>query len=271
MTNSTNPRGAAQSVVRITMNGKMDAFPKGITVKEVVFRLLPEQAEHILCALDGGVCMELNRPVQKDCDLVPITYADEEGRRVYERSLRFLFLLSLNRRYPGKKVRILNSVGYGLYLRLLGEEVTHEMAQVLQADMRALAAENLPFERETWRKEDAIRYFKEQGEIDKAQILCYRPKAHITLYRLGDLWDSFYGAMLPSTGYLRAFSLKSHFPGLVIQFPAPGNPSVPAPYLPRPKHLRKPPDFFNRALIYAAAYCHNNVRRVLIFIQTHAA
>ena len=229
---------AMRNVVRVTLNGRMDAFPKGVTLMDVVARLLPEQSSRVLCALYGGICVELNQIIEEDCELTAITYQDEEGRRVYERSLRFLFLLSMNRLYPQKKVRILNSIGYGVYLQVTGEDVTQEMRGALEADMRSLVEEDIPFERETWRREDATAYFREKGWEDKASILQYRPHDTITMYHIQGLREYFYGAMLPSTGYIRAFSLKLHFPGLVIQFPAPDAPDTPAPYIPRPKHMR---------------------------------
>lgn len=227
-----------EGLVRVKMGKALDVFPKGILLQEVVHRLLPVQASQVLCALYGGVCVELNQPVEVDCELVPITYKDEEGRRVYERSLRFLFLLSMSRLYPDKKVRILNSVGYGVYLQVVGTDISQAMVRALEEDMRALVQENLPFLRETWSREEAIRYFEAKGWKDKAAILHYRPQNTIPMYRMGELCEYFYGVMLPSTGYIQAFSLKPHFPGLVIQFPAPHAPAVPAPYVPRPKHLR---------------------------------
>lgn len=226
------------SMVRITLAEKQDVFPKGVTLGEVARRLLPELSGQVLCALNGGLCVDLHEPIEADCTLVPLTYRDEEGRRVYERSLRFLFLLSMHRLYPGKNVRILNSIGYGVYLQLLGEDITHEMVRALEADMHALVEQDLPFERELWSREDAIRYFEQKGWPDKARILSYRPHNHITMYRIGDLCEYFYGTMLPSTGYIKTFALKPHFPGLVIQLPSPTEPTVPAPYVPRPKHLR---------------------------------
>lgn len=234
----TKAQGPVNSVVRVTMEGKLDAFPAGTLLKTVVARLLPEREDQILCALYGGLCVELNQPIGIDCELTPITYRDEEGRRVYERSLRFLFLLSMSRLYPKKNVRILNSIGYGVYLQLTGEDISTAMVRALEADMRALVEENIPLEKETWARTDAIRYFEDMGWEDKARILRYRPHENITLYRAHDLREYFYGAMLPSTGYVKTFALKAHFPGLILQLPAPAAPGVPAPYIPRPKHLR---------------------------------
>ena len=57
------------------------------------------------------------------------------------------------------------------------------------------------------------------------------------MYRIGELCDISMGHA-PSTGYIKTFALKPHFPGMVVQFPSPEDPTRPAPYLPRPKHLR---------------------------------
>ncbi len=226
------------STVHVTLDGQQAAFPSGVLLRDALEQLMPAKAPQVLCALYGGICVELNQPIDIDCELTSVTYQDEEGRRVYERSLRFLFLLSMSRLYPGKNVRILNSIGYGVYLQLLGEDITTDMVHALEADMKALVSQDIPFTKETWSREEAIQYFEKEGWPDKARILGYRPHETITMYRIGNLCEYFYGAMLPSTGYIKVFSLKPHFPGMVIQFPAPSNPAVPAPYIPRPKHLR---------------------------------
>lgn len=226
--------------LHICINGRTKAFPGGITAGDAVRALLSEpEAQAVLCVQRGGVCLELGERLSEDCTLIPLTYQDEEGRRVYERSLRFLFLLSMKRLYPGKQVRMLNSVGYGLYIRLTDGELGHDMARALEADMQSLVEANLPFEKEEWTRERAIAYFEQEGWQDKAELLRYRPRPSITMYRIGPLCEYFYGAMLPSTGYIRAFRVKPHFPGLVLLSPAPEAPDVPAPYVPRSKFLRQ--------------------------------
>lgn len=226
------------SQVRVTLDGATAVFDSGVTLAKVYETLCPAKKDAALAALYGGLCVELGQPIDIDCELTTITYQEEEGRRIYERSLRFLLLLAMRRLYPGKQIRILNSIGYGVYLCVLGEDMDHAMVRALETEIRALAEADLPFEKESWSREDAIAYFEREGCPDKAEILRYRPHDTITMYRIGDVREYFYGAMLPSTGYVKVFALKPHFPGMVMQYPAPSNPSVPAPYLPRPKHLR---------------------------------
>lgn len=44
--------------------------------------------------------------------------------------------------------------------------------------------------------------------------------------------------MLPSTGWVKTFSLKPHFPGMVLMMPSPADPSQSAKYHPHTKFLR---------------------------------
>lgn len=226
-------------MIRITIDGKQGNFVSGATVAEALRALLPEYAPQVLCTMRGGVCVELNERLEKDTELTTLTYQSEEGRRVYERSLRFLFLLSMKRLYPGRKVRMMHSVGHGLYMRLIDGDMGHDMARAIEADMQDLAAQDLPFEKEIWTREEAIAYFEQEGWLDKAELLRYRPSRQITMYRIGDLCEYFYGAMLPSTGYIRTFRVKPHFPGVVLLAPHESDPSQPAAYESRSKFLRQ--------------------------------
>ncbi len=226
--------------ILIRMKEREGLFPCGVTAGEAARALLPaDEARNVLCVQQGGMSLDLNQPLFQDAELVALTYADEEGRRAYERSLRFLFLLSMKRLYPDKNVRMLNSVGHGLSIRLTNGEMGHDMARALEEDMQELVRQDLPFQRETWTREEAIAYFEREGWQDKADLLRYRLRDRITMYRIGSLCEYFYGVMLPSTGMIKAFHVKPHFPGVVLMSPAVENPDVPALYVPRARFLRQ--------------------------------
>jgi uridine kinase len=226
------------TTVQITYRGQRADFPRGTTALVAIRLLSGSEPEGLLCAMSGGVCLELNAPLLENAELEGLTYQDEEGRRVYERSLRFLLLLAFNRLYPDYRVRILNSVGYGVYLRVLERELDHAAVRAVEAEMYRLVRENLPFEKEVWTREQAIDYFNTNNYPDKAEVLAYRPADTIPMYRIGATREYFYGAMVPCTGYLTHFALWPHFPGLVLLMPSPAVADRPAPYQPRPKHLR---------------------------------
>ena len=219
------------------MLGKTRAFPEAVTVREIVAAMAPEYRDTALGCFCGGSALELTETVSKDCELHPITFQNEEGRRIYERSLRFVLLLAVKRILPEEDVRIEHSIGYGVYMRFLNRDADAETVAALQAEMEKIVREDLPFTKETWSREKAIRYFKENGNQDKMRLLAYRPYDYFPVYLCGGMAEYFYGIMLPSTGYVSAFRLRLQGNGMVLQMPSPADPKKPASSLSLPKIL----------------------------------
>ena len=224
-------------MITIKLLERIGSFEPYVTVQKVIDTLAPEAAATALGCFCGGKVLELNEKIAESCRLHPITFQNEEGRRIYERSLRFVMLLAVRRCLPGHHVRIEHSIGYGIYVRLLEGELDQDKVDALQAEMERIVQEDLPFEKERWTRNQAIQYFSKEQEEDKTRLLAYRPYDHFNVYHCGGMAEYFYGAMLPSTGYVKAFRLRLHAPGMVVQMPSPADPSVPAPYVSRPKHL----------------------------------
>ena len=218
-----------------TMNQQKE-FPEGKTVQECL-KAMDAFPRGTLAALSGGVVRELNDSLRQDCTLTPLTLEHEEGRRIYERSLRFVMLLALRHLYPYQQVRIEYSVGYGVFVRLPGMELHRQDIVKLENEMRRLVELDLKFEKKQWTKEDAIAYFEELGQQDKVDLLRHRPVPYFNMYSIDGMWEYFYGAMTVSTGYVSVFTLFELRGGFVLQLPAGSDFDHAAPYVYRPKHL----------------------------------
>ena len=218
-------------------NREMDA-ERGMTVMQCLLTLAVD-TEGVLAVQQGGRVLELYDLVTRPGELRPLTLADEEGRRIYERSLRFVTLLAFRHLMPGQRVRIEYSVGGGVFLHTPGHELTEAEARAIEAEMRAITTANLPFDKREWSLDDAMAYFEEDGQPDKVALLQRRTVPFFNMYSCGDMQEYFYGAMAPSTGYVRAFGVQ-HLPGrgMAILTADPENPAASAAYIDRPKHLR---------------------------------
>ena len=218
-----------------SMNNEKE-FPEGATVQECL-KALDAFPRGTLAAQSGGVVCELNDRLRQDCTLIPLTLENEEGRRIYERSLRFVMLLALRHLYPYQRVRIEYSVGYGVFVRLPGLELHRQDIVRIENEMRRIADLDLVFEKKRWTKEDAIRYFEEEHMEDKVALLKHRPVPYFNMYSIDGMWEYFYGAMTVSTGYVKVFTMFELRGGFVLQLPAGADFDHAAPYIYRPKHL----------------------------------
>ena len=226
----------------------LDAFPAGT-----------------LAALKGGLAVELNEPVTAPCLLTPLTLEHDEGRRIYERSLRFVMLLALKHLFPYEQVRIEYSVGYGVFVRLPGRPLRRQDIVRLENEMRRLVDLDLPFEKKRWTRDDAIDYFAEEQQPDKVELLERRPVPYFDMYSIDGMWEYFYGAMAPSTGFVRVFTLFELRGGFVLQLPAGNDFSHAAPYIYRPKHL----DIFSQSARWCDILGIRNVSDVSGLIDSH--
>src|SRR5512137_1279118 len=101
--------------------------------------------------------------------------------------------------------------------------------------MQAMVNQDLPFERKVVPLHEAIEYFQKSGQTEKVRLLKYRQKEFLILYRLGNHFDYHHGYMLPSTGYLRWFSISKMGDGYVLRYPRRQTPDrlLPMPSYPK--------------------------------------
>lgn len=216
-------------------DGKRIAAEKGETLESIAERLYPENHRLILAAQLDGEIVDLHTRIEKDHHVIFFPFTHPEGRRTYVRSLLFLLSYAISQVLPGKRLRILHSMSDGLFCEVEGAE--HELPEALErieSVMRRAVSEDLPVERETVNWEKAIHIYARQNREDVVRLFRYWRTPAVTLYRLGDFYDHYYGPLCPRTGYLTSFNFVVVPPGFVVQFPKSDLGKLP-PYVFRPK------------------------------------
>lgn len=144
---------------------------------------------------------------------------NEEDRRVYERSARLILLLALRDVVPGAKVRFEHSIGHGIYMNVVGADVTASLVRRIEKRMHEIVAQDLPITKSRWTREEAVAYFKAQGQEDTVRLLSYRPFDFFDVYTCDGLSEYFYGSMVESTKEAASFALRFYYPGMVLLLP----------------------------------------------------
>ena len=92
-------------------------------------------------------------------------YGDNTGRDAYTRTVQFVLFLALRQLYPGVTAKMNCTVGQGLYIQVMCD---HFDAQALKERVAALIGEDIPLPRKRITTEQAIDYFRADGQEDKA-------------------------------------------------------------------------------------------------------
>ncbi|MBR0463248.1 MAG: nucleoside kinase [Clostridia bacterium] len=205
--------------MELILNGQAVQFEKGETFQSIVKRALPDKK--VLGVLVGGETLSLTEAPRGGEKVRALDMMSTEGRLIYERSLRFVFLLAVHQLFPNRSVRIEHSLGTGLYCVIRDNRnlLTAADVKAIEARMWDIVRQDLKFEKHPITKRDAIAYFERNGEMDKVNLLRYRPYESFQLYRVGDMMEYFYGIMAPSTGLIDVFALHLELPGVVLLLP----------------------------------------------------
>lgn len=203
-------------------------FSGGETLLDVYERISHRIPFRPICARVNFKAEDLRFPLfaPKQVEYLPAT--SESGRRTYVRSLCMVLYKAVADCFPGTRLHIEHSVSKGYYCRLSGGvEADAETASTLKRRMREIVDADIPFERKERLTEDVIRIFERQGLDDKVKLLHSLQELYTVYYRLGDLCDSYYGQLAPSTGLLRVFDLVPHMQGLLLTGFSPDNTDEP--------------------------------------------
>ncbi len=231
------PATPRQTVQVRFADGQIFEGPVGTPLEVFVRAAFPEESFSIMAALVNGKLCELTCPVTRDADVLPISMTDSDGMRIYRRSLSFLLVTAVHELYPEARIIIDHAVPLGgFFCQVEGREpFTAEEVALVERRMWEIVEEDAPISKERVTVTEAMTLFSEKGYSDKVRLLKDRRKDYLKLYTLHGVKDYFYGYMVPSTGYLRAFRLRHHPPGFILQYPSPRHTTALPAYRDYPK------------------------------------
>ena len=199
-----------QELVKVTFpDGEITTYPKGTPVLNII-QTKKDVSSSITAVRANGNLLDLSSPILDDSKLEFISFDSEEGQDILRHSTSHVMAQAVQELYPGVKVSIGPSIENGFYYDFDCEKsFTPEDLEKIEARMREIIAQDLPIRREELSKQEAIKSYKDKGELYKVELLEEIPDERVTLYSQGNFTDLCRGPHLPSTGKIKAFKLTS--------------------------------------------------------------
>ena len=190
-------------------DGTQKTFDHPITVREIAEAIGPGLARAAIAGKVDGKLVDLSHRIDHDAQVAIVTDRDPEGLEIIRHSAAHLLAQAVKELFPEAQVTIGPVIENGFYYDFdYKRPFTPEDLEKIEKKMVELAARDLPVERIEMPREEAIRFFKDQGEEFKARIIEDIPEGEtISLYRQGDFIDLCRGPHVPSTGKIKAFKL----------------------------------------------------------------
>ncbi len=197
-------------MVNITLpDGSVRSFEAPVTVAQVAHSIGTGLGKAALAGKVNGDLVDTSYLIDVDAQLAIITDKDADGVDVIRHSTAHLLAYAVKSLYPDAQVTIGPVIENGFYYDFAYKRpFTPEDLVAIENKMAELAKKDEVVTREVWDRDEAVAFFKAQGEAYKAEIIGAIPAGEkISLYREGDFIDLCRGPHVPSTGKLKVFKL----------------------------------------------------------------
>lgn len=190
-------------------DGSQRGFDNPVTVADVATSIGAGLARVALGGKVNGSLVDTSHIITHDTQLAIVTDKDPEGLELIRHSTAHLLAYAVKELFPDAQVTIGPVIENGFYYDFAYKRpFTPDDLAAIEKRMAELAKQDITITREEWKRDDAIAFFKDQGESYKAELISAIPVGQtISLYREGNFIDLCRGPHVPSTGKLKVFKL----------------------------------------------------------------
>ncbi|OUP05140.1 threonine--tRNA ligase [Anaerofilum sp. An201] len=195
-------------MIKVDLKGTVKEFEAGVSAADVA-KSIGMGLYKSACAarVDGEVC-DLRTPLDKDCTLEILTFADKDGQHAFWHTAAHIMAQAIQHLYPEAHFGIGPALETGWYYDVGGvKPFTPDQFAAIEAEMKKIAKEDLPIEKRTVSLEEARSLFA--GQPYKLELVEeYAEKGwELSVYKQGDFTDLCAGPHLMSTGAVKAARL----------------------------------------------------------------
>lgn len=219
-------------------NGEKKEYPAGTSLLEIYKDLNLHLKYGVIAAKANNKTKDLKFCVYKPKTIEFIGIDCQSGMRTYVRSLSFVLYKAVKDSFPGATLRIEHPISKGYYCKVIktdGTSLCEADIEKIKENMNMTILQDIPFQMELKRVPEAIEIFQEEGAMDKVNLINSLHTLYTRIYKLGDLYDYYYGALAPSTSYLKIFDIKLFFDGMLLMIPNRSNPVKIEDFVPQEK------------------------------------
>jgi threonyl-tRNA synthetase len=195
---------------RINLKGQAakEIEAEALTGLDALKLLQAKGLDRVVAVKVNGENRDLVSSLEEQAELEPVDVESPEGLETLRHSTSHVMAMAVKDLFPGVKVTIGPAIENGFYYDFDYERPfrDEDLARI-QEKMAEIIKANLPFERKEISAQEALDFFKNQGEEYKVELIRDLGVDKVSLYRQGTFTDLCRGPHLPSTGKIKAFHL----------------------------------------------------------------
>lgn len=195
--------------MKITLRDDVKEFEKGVSTLDIAKSISEGLARMAVCGKIGDELIDLNAPINEDCQLEIITSKSPEYQELLRHSTAHVLAQAVKTIYPTAKCWVGPATKDGFYYDFdFKTPITNEDLALIEDEMNKIIKANFEIVRKEVSKAEAIKIMKKEKEPYKVELIeGFDDDATITTYTQGDYTEVCAGPHIKSTGLIKAFKL----------------------------------------------------------------
>jgi threonyl-tRNA synthetase len=194
-------------------DGSSRRLPEGATAGDLAAAISPRLRKAALASVVDDRLVDLSSPLHDGERVRVVTSDSPEALGLYRHSTAHLLAAAVTQLFPGAQCGIGPATEEGFFYDFVVDRpFVPEDLDAIEKKMKELAARDLPYERQMWPRDEALRFFADRGERLKVQLIEEKTagQSAVSCYTTGGketFVDFCVGPHVPSSGRLKAFKL----------------------------------------------------------------
>lgn len=207
-----------EGLIEVQVSGKKVRRQRGVSAFDVLPERHDGEGRPYLGAVVNNRLVSLDTPLWTRSTVEPVTVADPQGAHIYRRCATYILFSAFTDLFPKLGLEIGQSMGNGYHFRVQGNGGKAPDLEALAHRMRAIIADDIPFQHRLYSLAEATELLERKGYRDKVLLLRVWPAAQVHLVTLGPFADIQHGPVAPSTGCIDDFELLPMETGFILHF-----------------------------------------------------
>ena len=194
--------------IRVTLNNKKVEIPKNISVIDFI--------KTYNRSINSVIGIKINNEISnftthfEENDKIEFVYVNDiDGNKIYKSALKFILIVAIYELY-GKSSDVFfeHSIDKGICFQIKTDGLLEdEDVKKIKNQMRKIVKEDSLIKKINVTKKNAVMYYKNIGENEKALNVQSILNPVVSLYKLKDYYNYFYTAMPYSTSVIKDFDI----------------------------------------------------------------
>ena len=206
--------------MKIQYKDKKMEIENPLTIKQLLESEIKASENEVIAATFNNEYVNLNYEIKEDGKIELIDLSSKAGMRIYRSTLIYILGMAFERVCPDKKMTVNYQLSNSMFCDIDNTEVTEEIVQKLNEEMRKIVKENLPIKQVIMTREEAKKLYDETDSSKGRLQFDFEENKEIYMYYCDNYFNYCYGTIADRTGITKIFEIMQYSDGFLMRYPS---------------------------------------------------